>query len=132
MPLKKLAYLNVKVTKSCDEFCEQYTFVKPTVLYLPHNMILKIESIEKNRICLILLNQNNPEFCKKITLTLCDCSIKVVIPSCCCEKIIICLKLDEINLLKPCYNSCSSDYCDDECYDPCSCNCKNNRLNCCD
>ncbi|MEG2322236.1 MAG: hypothetical protein RSB71_01980 [Bacilli bacterium] len=115
MVLKKLAYLKVKVKNENDEFCELYTFLEPTILYLPYDLIIKIEVIEKNKICLIVtsLGEN-----KKIILSLNCPSDKVVIKNSCGE-VILCLKLCAINILKPCYKKCN-DICEND-QEDCDC-----------
>ncbi|MEG0026412.1 MAG: hypothetical protein RR847_04470 [Bacilli bacterium] len=118
MHIKKLAYLKIKLIHSNDEFCETYTFLKPTVLYLPHGLIITIKEIEKNKLCLIVTSYTDNTLCEKVTLSLCGKrSKKIIIDG--CYPTTLCLKLDEINILKPCYKQCSSDCLDDCCDNDC-------------
>ncbi|MEG0826611.1 MAG: hypothetical protein RR404_03995, partial [Bacilli bacterium] len=79
MQIKKLAYLKVKVVDSCREFCELYTFLKPTTLYLPHNLIVNVDIIDKNKICLIITSENNKELHEKVVLSLCESNTKKIV-----------------------------------------------------
>lgn len=115
---KKLAYLQVKVEPCSNNFCEVYTFLKPTVLYLPKGFIIHINSIERESICLVIKNLFNPEFCQKVVLSLCECATKKIVVEIDCKKVVLCLKLCAINILKPCYKCECNDYTDD-CMDIC-------------
>ncbi|MEG0994511.1 MAG: hypothetical protein RSE91_00875 [Bacilli bacterium] len=119
MEKKKLAYLNIKIHNCSDVFNETYTFLKPTVLYLPHNLILNIKTITCDKICIILTRSCQNNFRKEIILSLCDKTKKIVITDE-CHKITICLSLCQITKLIPhckCYNPCCHP-----CNDDFSCN----------
>ncbi|MEG0826124.1 MAG: hypothetical protein RR404_01505 [Bacilli bacterium] len=123
MGLKKLAYLKIKIKHLDNEFCELYTFQKPTILYLPEGLILNVKSIEKYKICLIINSKFDEEIHQTVVLSLCDVQSKKIVLKCESGTIIICLKLCAINILKPCCNPCDCECridCDDKkecCYD---------------
>ncbi|MEG1457376.1 MAG: hypothetical protein RSC57_02140 [Bacilli bacterium] len=115
MPYKTLAYLKIKIKNDLNIFKETYTFLSPTVLYLPNDLILNIKKIYINKICIEIIHK---DICiKKVILTICKKPCKKITIPCQCGNIILYLNLLAINTLKPCYRRCipvCNDY-----YNPC-------------
>lgn len=104
MQPKNLAYLEITIKEkgTNKKFCELYTFLKETSLYLPFDLLLNVGKMDKEKIFLCLMSTSEAQVQEEMILSMCGpCSIKL--PVCVNHKFYsVFIKLCQINYLKPC------------------------------
>lgn len=98
---KLLAYLKITIKNDSHIFDEVYTFVKPSILYLPYNLVLNVCNISNCKITISVKNLNTDVIETKTLHLNCDNEVKFIIKNS-DEDIIVNVKLCDIKTLKPC------------------------------